>query len=232
MVSQVASPPPATGVDRPRRPPRAWWRDLLPLSRAFGSDGRAIMMHLARHRGPFVRTRLPMHIYFVSGPAFVEEILVKQASNFQKDRVTRMLSGAIGAGLLISEGDLWRRQRRLMGPAVHQGELRSYAAVMSALTRDAVSSWQSGETRNVHEDMMALTLNIVAKLLFGANVAADAHEIGTTISSLMEDFSGLLGLRALTPFANFPTPRAWRIRRGIRRMDRIIFKIIADRRAA
>ena len=81
-----------------RPPPRAKWRDLFPLRRAFGSDGRAIMIHLARSYGPFVRTRLPMHIYFVSGPALIEEILVKQAANFRKDRVTRMLSGAIGDG--------------------------------------------------------------------------------------------------------------------------------------
>src|SRR4029079_16913652 len=98
--------------------------------------------------------------------------------------------------------------------------------------REAVSSWRPGETRNVHEDVMALTLNIVAKLLFGANLAADAHDIGTTISSLMEDFSSQLGLRALTPFAHFPTPETWRIRRGIRRMDRIIYDIIAARRGA
>ena len=190
------------------------------------------MMHLARNRGPFVRTRLPMHIYFVSEPALIEEILVKQASHFQKDRVTRMLSGAVGAGLLVSEGDLWRRQRRLMGPAFHQGELQSYAGVMSELARAAIASWRPGETRNVHEDMMALALNIVAKLLFGANLAADAHDIGTTISSMMEDFSGQLGLRALTPFARFPTPGTWRIQRGIREMDRIIYGMIADRRAA
>ena len=78
--------------------------------------------------------------------------------------------------------------------------------------------------------MMALTLNIVAKLLFGANLAADARDIGTTISALMEDFSGELGLRALTPFAHLPTPPAWRIRRRVRELDRIIYKIIADRR--
>jgi cytochrome P450 len=205
---------------------------MFPLKRAFGADGRGIMMHLARSYGPFVRTRLPMHIYFVSGPALIEEILVKQAANFQKDRITRKLSGAIGSGLLVSEGELWRRQRRLMGPAFHQGELRSYGGVMTDLTRDAVAAWRTGETRNVHEDMMALTLNIVAKLLFGANLAADARDIGTTISTLMEDFQGELGLRALTPFANVPTLAVRRIRRGIRRMDDIIYKIIADRRAA
>jgi cytochrome P450 len=232
MDTDVAAPARAGSADRPRRPPRAWWRDFFPLSRAFGSDGRAIMIHLARNRGPFVRTRLPMHIYFVSDPALIEDILVKQAAHFRKDRVTRMLSGAVGAGLLVSEGELWRRQRRLMGPAFHQGELQSYAGVMTDLTREAVAGWRSGETRNVHEDMMALALNIVAKLLFGANLAADAHDIGTTISSLMEDFSGQLGLRALTPFANLPTPGTWRIKRGIREMDRIIYGIIAARRAA
>jgi len=233
-MSETSSVPADGGVvrARPRRPPRARWRDFFPLKRAFGTDGRAIFVHLARSYGPFVRTRLPMHIYFVSGPALIEEILVKQAANFRKDRVTRMLSGAIGAGLLVSEGDLWRRQRRLMGPAFHQGELQAYGGVMANLAREAVSSWRPGETRNVHEDMMALTLNIVAKLLFGANLAADAHDIGTTISSLMEDFSSQLGLRALTPFAHFPTPETWRIRRGIRRMDRIIYDIIAARRGA
>jgi cytochrome P450 len=229
-VDQVDSAPRARP---PRaRPPRARFRDFFPLKRAFGTDGRAIMIHLARSYGPFVRTRLPMHIYFVSGPALIEEILVKQAAHFQKDKVTRMLSDAVGNGLLVSEGDLWRRQRRLMGPAFHQGELKSYSDVMSALAREAVAGWQSGEIRNVHEDMMALTLNIVAKLLFGANLAADARDIGTTISTLMEDFSGQLGLRALTPFARFPTPSMRRIRRGIREMDRIIYAIIAARRDA
>ena len=64
-------------VNQPRRPPRARFRDFFPLRRAFGTDGRAIMVHLARSYGPFVRTRLPMHIYFVAGPALIEEILVK-----------------------------------------------------------------------------------------------------------------------------------------------------------
>jgi hypothetical protein len=65
-----------TSAEEHRRPPpRAKWRDLFPLRRAFGSDARAIMVHLARSYGPFVRTRLPMHIYFVSGPALIEEIL-------------------------------------------------------------------------------------------------------------------------------------------------------------
>src|SRR5215831_13285476 len=150
------------------RPPRARWLDFL---RIVGLDGREVMAYLARRYGPFVRTRLPMHIYFVSGPALIEEILVKQAARFQKDRVSRMLSRAIGEGLVVSEGELWRRQRRLMQPAFHQGEVRSYGAVMVDMACEAVTSWRPDQVRNVHEDMMAVTVNIVAKLLFGADLA-------------------------------------------------------------
>jgi cytochrome P450 len=197
-----------------------------------GGDARAVMTYLARRLGPFVRTRLPMHLYFVSAPDMIEEVLVKQAARFKKDRVSRQLSRAIGEGLVLSEGELWRRQRRLMGPAFHQAELRSYGGVMVELAREAAASWRAAETRNVHEDMMALTLKIVAKLLFGADVASDARDIGQTISSLMEDFSGELGLGALTPLGRLPTPRGLRIRRNVRRLDRIVFRIIAQRRAA
>jgi len=225
-VAQVFDAPDG---DRARRPPRAAWRDFL---RVIGRDPREVMTYLARRHGPFVRTRLPMHIYFVSGPAHIEEVLVKQAARFRKDRVSRMLSRAIGEGLVVSEGELWRRQRRLMQPAFHQGEVRSYGAVMVDLAAEAIASWRAGEARNVHEEMMALTLNIVAKLLFGADLAADAREIGQTISALMEDFSGELGLGALTPLGRLPRPRTWRIRRNVRRLDRIVYRIISERRRA
>jgi cytochrome P450 len=204
---------------------------VLRLQRETGGDPRAVMTHLARHHGPFVRTRLPMHLYFVSAPDMIEEVLVKQASRFKKDRVSRQLSRAIGEGLVVSEGELWRRQRRLMGPAFHQGELRSYGAVMVELAREAALAWRPGETRNVHEDMMALTLKIVAKVLFGADLAADARDIGHTISTLMEDFSGDLGLGALLGLSRLPTLRRLRVRRNVERLDRIVYRIIAERRA-
>jgi cytochrome P450 len=218
--------------DGPRRPPRPLWRDFFRLQSSLGADPRDVFTYLARHYGPFVRTRLPLHIYFVSGPAYIEEILVKQAAQFRKDRVSGRLSQAIGEGLVVSEGDFWRRQRRLMQPAFHQGELRSYAAVMVDLASEAIASWRPGEVRNVHEDMMALTLAIVAKLLFGADLAAEAKEIGHEISRLMEEFSGELGLSSLTPLGRVPTLRTVRIRRGVRRLDEIVYRIIAARRKA
>ncbi|HVR61364.1 MAG TPA: cytochrome P450 [Polyangia bacterium] len=214
------------------RPPRPRWRDVLRLQWMLRDQAPAVMADLARRFGPFVRTRLPLQLYFVSGPAYIEEVLVKQASSFRKDRISRQLSRAIGDGLVLSEGDLWRRQRRLMQPAFHHAQLRSYADTMVALAIDAVSGWRPGETRNVHQDMMALTMNIVAKLLFGADLSADARDIGGTITRLMEDFSGNLGLSGLMGLGRLPTPRALRIRGDIKRLDEIVYRIIAQRRAA
>src|SRR5262245_31232847 len=110
----------APAADAPARlPPRPRWRELFRRRSGLTGDPRDVMTYLARKYGPLVRTRLPMHIYFVSGPAYIEEILVKRAATFRKDRVSRRLSTAIGEGLVVSEGDLWRRQRRLMQPAFH-----------------------------------------------------------------------------------------------------------------
>lgn len=212
--------------------PRPLWRDFFRLQSNLAADPRDVFTYLARQYGPFVRTRLPLHIYFVSGPSYIEEILVKQAALFRKDRVSRRLSQAIGEGLVVSEGELWRRQRRLMQPAFHHGELRSYGAVMVALAAEAGGSWRPGELRNVHEEMMALTLAIVAKLLFGADLAAEAQEIGYQISRLMEEFSGELALTSLTPLGRLPTWRTFRIRQSVRRLDRIVYRIIAARRNA
>src|SRR5262245_38018547 len=135
-----------------RLPPRPRWRDFFRVQSGIRADPRDAMTYLARRYGPFVRTRLPMHIYFAAGAPYIEEVLVKQAAMFRKDRVSRRLSDVIGEGLVVSEGDLWRRQRRLMQPAFHHGELQSYGAMMADLAAEAAAAWQPGEARDVHAD--------------------------------------------------------------------------------
>ncbi len=151
----------------------------------------------ARSFGTFVQTRLPLQLYFVSDPKSVEEILVKKPELFRKDRTSRLLARVVGNGLLVNEGESWRRQRRLLQPAFHQRQLQSYAAVMVAAAERAAAGWQAGEVRDVHEAMMAVTLNIVAETLFGADVSGEAGRIGGIIAGLMEEFGRILGLAAM-----------------------------------
>ncbi len=216
---------------RPARPVRPPWRDFLRVHRLFGSSVLEGLTFIHRHYGPFVRTRLPLQLYFVAAPACIEEILVKKADSFRKDRTSRLLSRIVGNGLLVNEGDSWRRQRRLLQPAFHNRQLQSYAAVMVGAIERASATWQAGQVRNVHEDMMGVTMNIVAETLFGADVSADAGHLGRIISDLMEEFGRIMGLTArFQPPAWVPTPANRRLRASARKVDKVILNIIEARR--
>jgi cytochrome P450 len=216
---------------RPARPARPPWRDFLRVRREFDAGVLEGLTFIHRTYGPFVQTRLPLELYFIADPACIEEVLVKKAEAFRKDRTSRLLSRVVGNGLLVNEGDSWRRQRRLLQPAFHQRQLQSYAAVMTGAIARAAGGWQAGQVRNVHEDMMAVTLNIVAETLFGADVSADAGHIGQIISELMEQFGRILGLTArFLPPAWVPTPTNRQFRASAHKVDLVIQGIIDARR--
>jgi cytochrome P450 len=213
---------------RPARPP---WRDFWRVRREVGAGVHQGLTFIHRTYGDFVRTRLPLQLYFVADRACIEEILVKKADAFRKDRTSRLLSRVVGNGLLVNEGDSWRRQRRLLQPAFHHRQLQSYAAVMVGAIERAAAAWQPAQVRNVHEDMMAVTLNIVAEALFGSDVSAAAGHMGRIISELMEEFGRILGLAArYQPPAWVPTTANRRLRASARKVDRVILGIIEARR--
>ncbi|HVV50113.1 MAG TPA: cytochrome P450 [Polyangia bacterium] len=232
MTAGEAIGGPARAAPAARLPPvRPPWRDFGTLRRLFGTDILAGMTYIHRRYGPIVRTRLPLHLYFVAEPACIEEILVKKPELFRKDRTSRLLTRVIGNGLLVNEGESWRRQRRLLQPAFHQRQLVAYAARMAAAAARAADGWRAGEVRDVHQDMMGVTLTIVAEALFGADLSADAREIGRTISDLMEQFSHMLGLSArFQPPVWVPTPANRRLRASTRKVDAVILGVIEARR--
>ena len=118
-----------------------------------------------------------------------------------------------------------------MQPAFHHQQLQSYAALMVGAIERARAGWRGGEARDVHADMMGVTLDIVAKTLFGADVAAAAGEIGHIIGELMEEFGRVLGLSArFQPPMWVPTPANRRLRKTARRMDALIQGIIDARK--
>jgi cytochrome P450 len=95
----------------------------------------------------------------------------------------------------------------------------------------AAATWQAGQVRDVHEDMMGVTMNIVAEALFGADVSADAHHLGRIISELMEEFGRILGLAArFQPPAWVPTAANRQFRKSARKVDEVILAIIDARR--
>ena len=134
-------------------------------------DPLGFLSRCAREYGDVVGLRmLHLRSFFLRHPNDIEKVLVTHNRNFIKGRILRSNRRVFGNGLLVSEGDFWLRQRRLAQPAFHRERVAGYGRTMVAAAARMIEGWRDGETRDVHEEMMRLTLGIVAETLFGAQV--------------------------------------------------------------
>ena len=168
----------------------------------------------------------------LSHPDHVREVLVTQQRNFRKGRGLERARLLLGDGLLTSEGEHHLRQRRLAQPAFHRSRIAGYAATMATFAERTAGSWRGGERFDAHERMMRLTLAIVGKTLFDADVeGSEAAAIGDALDEAFASF----GL-AMLPFgellARLPLPPARRFARARQRLDETVYRIIAARQAA
>ncbi|PYT05366.1 MAG: cytochrome P450 [Acidobacteria bacterium] len=173
----------------------------------------------------------PQRTFLLSSPEYIEDVLVANDWNFLKGRGLQRAKKVLGKGLLTSEGNFHRRQRRLSQPAFHKQRIAAYGAVMAAYAARTRDNWKEGETRDIAQDMMQLTLAIVAKTLFDADVQREAQEIGQALTEVLELFATFSS--PLTEITDkLPTARNRRVKRGRQRLDETIYRIIAEHRAA
>ncbi len=214
-------------------PPGPKTRLISGVMRAYQDDPLGFTTRCAREFGDIVSARfLYVPCFFIYHPDHIEQVLVTQQRNFIKSvsLQTPFMRRLVGNGLLSSEGEFWKRQRRLAQPAFHRERINAYSQTMTAYTERMIASWQSGETRDLHEDMMQLTLEIVAKTLFDADVTDTAREVGQLLSVIVEPFSYQASFKWILD-NRLPTPANRRFHRTAQRLDDIVFGIINERRA-
>jgi len=204
---------------------------LLGSLRDFSRDQLGFYARCAREYGDVVPVRLgPFPGLLIYHPDAIEEVLVVRNRDFIKSRGVRLMRAFLGDGLFTAEGDLWLRQRRLMQPAFHRQRVAAYGETMAAYAARQAADWHDGAVLDIHEEMMAVTRAIVAKTLFDADVSEEARAIGDASEIVMEYFGKRFGsLLALLPLW-LPTPANLRLRRAVRRLDEVIYRMIADRR--
>ena len=186
---------------------------------------------LARDYGDVAGIRvLNFGTIFINHPDTIEEVLVTNARKYNKGRVLRANRHVFGEGLLTSEGDFWLRQRRLAQPAFHRARIASYAATMVEYAQRMLQIWQDGEERDAHQEMMRLTLQIVGKTLFDANVERDTQDVGKSLELLLE--IGANFRRTIFVPHWVPTPTNLRMKREVAQIEKILYRIIAERRAS
>ena len=213
----------------PPGPKGNWLLGNLP---AFRRDILGMFLQCSKEYGDVVRFRIPnLHSYLITHPDDIEYVLVTANRNFKKHKIWRHLSSLFGTGLLTSEGDFWIRQRRLAQPAFHKNRIALYGEIMVDYTKRMLGHWHDGQTRDVHEDIMALTMQIVAKTLFNADVSKESKDVGDAMEVVMQEFQSRFGRPFFLP-ESIPTPGNIRFKKAIRKFDDMIYSIIKSRRSA
>lgn len=217
-------------------PPGPRGLPLIGEALAFGRDPLGYLSAAVRTYGDIVRIPVgPQHFTLVAHPAQIEEVLVAPSRGFPKEDIEQMRGSLdyllFGTGLLTSNGDFWLRQRRLAQPAFHRQRVAAYARTMVDHTERMLARWRPGQSFDLHDEMMALTLHIVAETLFGADTGADAEAIGRALGVVMDVSADTLGQPFQIP-VGWPTPTNLRFRRAVAALERIIGRIVAERRAS
>lgn len=200
----------------------------------FNRDTFGFIERCRRDYGDIVRMRfLYLTAHFLYHPADIEYVLVTNAKNFIKSRSLRtpFFQRLVGIGLLTSEGEVWKRQRRLAQPAFHRQRISAYAAVMVEYAGRMIASWRAGETRDIHRDMMRLTLEVVVKTLFNTDVSGDADKVGQVLSQMAKPFASQATLKWILD-NRLPTSTHRSFNRAAREIDEIVYRLIAERRSS
>jgi cytochrome P450 len=216
MASATKSALPKTKLERKLAPGPKRKRlgdQLVPMSR----DPLKFLIKIAREYPDIATFKLgPQRTFLLSKPEYIEDVLVANDWNFLKGRGLQRAKKVLGKGLLTSEGNFHRRQRRLSQPAFHKQRIASYATVMAEYAARSRDGWEAGESRDIAQEMMQLTLAIVAKTLFDADVRGEAQEIGQALTEVLE------------LFATFSSP----LTEITDKLDETIYRIIGEHRAA
>lgn len=165
---------------------------------------------------------LYQHNFLLNDPELIYQVLVTQADKFRKPLLINLpFRSSMGQGLFLSEGDFWRRQRKLVQPAFHHQRINAYGEGLVQHALEMVKQWQAGQTIHLDEAMRAITLIIVVDAIFQADVSAETAQFAQAIATLGEVLTQQLTrpLLAILPDST-PLPLFWRKRRAVAAMDR------------
>lgn len=212
-------------------------RRRLSMLRAFRRDPLTLLLGLRERLGTMVRLNgLPFPVYLVSDPTAIQEALTMSGAVYAKGVPTpgdpagpgvQPLAQLLGNGLLTSAGELHKRQRRLLQPLFHRERISEYAAAFAEIA--AADDWYDGQQRDVHHDMVEITLAVIARTVFDVDLDTD---VATTIRRTLElDLSPNAGVGPGARIAHrLRLPAARRIESGRDELRAVVHRLIADRR--
>ncbi len=203
------------------------------LARRLRRTPLEFITEIGREYGDMAYFRMgPIRVYMINDPQLIREVLVTKHKSFRRPRMlVRPLAKIDGNGLVLSEGDFWLRQRRLVQPAFATKRFEQYAQVIVQYTERMLAGWSARPSLDVADEMTRLTLAIIAKTLFDVELADQAAQLGEAVRVVSESY--VREAASPLPLPDWlPTPGKRRKRQAIRRLDHLVWKIIRERRAS
>jgi cytochrome P450 len=185
--------------------------------------------------GDFSRVRFgPVWFVHIQSPTFLQHVLIDNARNYVKQtRGYRMLRLVLGQGLVTSDGEAWRKRRRLAQPAFHHQRIAGFAEIMSRAAVELTERWagaSDGTVVDVQQGMMALTLKVVTEALLSGDVGDETTAVVARSVPVLLEHVAYRTLHPLSFGEAVPTPRNRRFRRAMGAIDRVVLDTIAERR--
>jgi cytochrome P450 len=198
----------------------------------FQRDPLGFIREVAGSYGGVVRYRMGNMVWYQANhPDGVRRVLQENNRNYGKGTLTLgILKPVLGEGLLTSEGELWRRQRRLMQPVFHRRSVAAFGEIMSRETLAMLGRWRPGEQLDVAAEMSRLTLDVVTGALFHSHAGDEPEVIGRAVGKLVEEIGYRFKVPVYPP-RYVPTPRNHRMNAAQQTIDRAVYRIIEERRS-
>jgi cytochrome P450 len=186
----------------------------------------------ARQYGDVVSYRIgPFRTALISHPTLIEKVLVTHAAKLRKSPIQHLIRPLVGDGIFLSEGEPWKRQRRLTSPPFHRQRIGIYGDRMARHAGAVVAEFAEGQTRDIYQDMTCLALRIVSNTLFDVEVGGKLADVERVLARAMQALSSRLD--SPLPLPNWvPTPALFGLRKARRELDSLIDDFIAQRRGS
>ncbi len=169
-IERLVLPGPVSG-----QPPHPHGYPLVGVLPRMLSDPARFCTKMMLQYNDLVRLDLGLgSIYLVTLPDHIHHVMVENNDNYWKGNVFERTRFLFGNGLVVNEGEGWRRQRRLMQPAFAHRRVASLVPIMNAVVERRLSCWDAasaaGEPLEIGKEMMALTLGIIVKTMFSLSI--------------------------------------------------------------
>jgi cytochrome P450 len=211
-----------------RRGPRG--NPLLGSLQEYRSDLLGFLERCATDYGDLVPVRVALHRGFlINSPDLINDVVVRRHHDYRKVFPLRNNRLFLGDGLLTSEGEEWRSDRRLVQPAFHPDRVAGYAGIVVEEAVRTAGEWRDGEVREMQREMAELTLRSVVRCLFDSEASLDYNRVGWALDVIQTRMQERY--KALVPLPDSAwTPHNIRLRHALRELDEIVYGLIRERR--